>query len=137
MRRMAGFAWLLGLGFAVDPELAASPDPDGALPLDVRGTAFQERVWRALAEIPAGETRTYTEVAEAIGAPRAARAVARACASNTLAVVVPCHRVVRAGGALSGYRWGVPRKRALIARESGEPEGPSAPRTRAARGRGS
>jgi AraC family transcriptional regulator of adaptative response/methylated-DNA-[protein]-cysteine methyltransferase len=87
------------------------------LPLDVRATAFQERVWAALRAIPYGETRTYREVAEAIGAPRAARAVARACATNPVALVVPCHRVVRGGGALSGYRWGVERKRRLLAQE--------------------
>lgn len=110
------------------------PRAAGDLPLDVRGTAFQERVWRALAAIPAGETRTYTEVAEAIGAPRSARAVARACATNTIAVLVPCHRVVREGGALAGYRWGVPRKRALIAREAERSRGPG---TRGARSRGS
>jgi AraC family transcriptional regulator, regulatory protein of adaptative response / methylated-DNA-[protein]-cysteine methyltransferase len=89
------------------------------LPLDIRGTAFQQRVWRALTRIPAGTTATYTEIAEAIGAPRAVRAVAAACAANPLAVVVPCHRVVRRDGGLAGYRWGgVPRKKALLARES-------------------
>jgi AraC family transcriptional regulator of adaptative response/methylated-DNA-[protein]-cysteine methyltransferase len=88
------------------------------LPLDLRGTAFQERVWRALREVPAGTTTTYTEVARRIGMPRAVRAVASACAANDLAVAIPCHRVVRTDGALSGYRWGVERKRALIDRES-------------------
>lgn len=88
------------------------------IPLDVRGTAFQERVWSALRAIPAGETRTYSEIAEAMGDPKSARAVARACASNKLAVVVPCHRVVRKDGDLSGYRWGVERKRELLRRES-------------------
>lgn len=88
------------------------------LPLDVRGTAFQRRVWRALREIPVGSTMSYTRIARAIGAPAAARAVARACASNPLAVAIPCHRVVRTDGALSGYRWGVDRKRALLDRES-------------------
>ncbi len=87
------------------------------IPLDIRGTAFQERVWGELRRIPRGETRTYTEVARAIGEPKAARAVAGACASNRLAVVVPCHRVVRGDGELSGYRWGVPRKEALLRRE--------------------
>lgn len=87
------------------------------LPLDVRGTAFQRRVWDALARIPAGRTATYAEVAAAIGSPAAVRAVAQACASNALAVAIPCHRVVRSDGALSGYRWGVERKRALIERE--------------------
>jgi AraC family transcriptional regulator of adaptative response/methylated-DNA-[protein]-cysteine methyltransferase len=87
------------------------------LPLDVRGTAFQHRVWQALREIPAGSTASYTDIAERIGAPKAVRAVARACASNAIAVAIPCHRVVRRDGALSGYRWGVQRKRVLLARE--------------------
>lgn len=90
------------------------------LPLDLRGTAFQERVWRALREIPAGSTATYAEIAARIGAPRSVRAVARACASNPLAVAIPCHRVVRSDGALSGYRWGVERKRTLLEREAME-----------------
>jgi AraC family transcriptional regulator of adaptative response/methylated-DNA-[protein]-cysteine methyltransferase len=88
------------------------------LPLDVRGTAFQHRVWRALREIPPGETASYADIARSIGAPQAVRAVAGACAANPLAVAIPCHRVVRQDGALSGYRWGVERKRALLARES-------------------
>lgn len=87
------------------------------LPLDIRGTAFQQRVWQALREIPAGETMSYTEVARHIGAPRAVRAVAGACAANPIAVAIPCHRVVRNDGGLSGYRWGVERKRALLDRE--------------------
>jgi AraC family transcriptional regulator of adaptative response/methylated-DNA-[protein]-cysteine methyltransferase len=87
------------------------------LPLDIRGTAFQARVWRALQKIPPGQTATYTEIAAALGQPRAVRAVAQACASNKLAVVVPCHRVVRRDGDLAGYRWGVERKRALLAKE--------------------
>jgi AraC family transcriptional regulator, regulatory protein of adaptative response / methylated-DNA-[protein]-cysteine methyltransferase len=87
------------------------------LPLDVRGTAFQERVWRALRNVPVGSTATYTEIAKRIGLPGAARAVARACAANPLAVAIPCHRVVRASGEVSGYRWGVERKRALLRRE--------------------
>ncbi len=87
------------------------------LPLDVRGTAFQERVWRALRKIPAGRSITYGELAEKIGDPSAVRAVAGACAANTIAVAIPCHRVVRKGGGLSGYRWGVERKRALLTRE--------------------
>jgi AraC family transcriptional regulator of adaptative response/methylated-DNA-[protein]-cysteine methyltransferase len=85
--------------------------------LDLRGTTFQRRVWHALREIPAGSTATYAEVAERIGAPGSARAVAGACAANPVAVAVPCHRVVRNDGGLSGYRWGVERKRALLARE--------------------
>jgi AraC family transcriptional regulator, regulatory protein of adaptative response / methylated-DNA-[protein]-cysteine methyltransferase len=88
------------------------------LPLDVRGTAFQQRVWQALREIPPGKTVTYTEIARAIGEPKAVRAVAGACASNNLAVAIPCHRVVRNDGSLSGYAWGVERKRALIEREA-------------------
>ena len=87
------------------------------LPLDVRATAFQLRVWRALREIPAGSTVSYGELAERIGAPGAARAVARACATNPVALVVPCHRVVRADGAPGGYRWGIDRKRRLLAAE--------------------
>jgi AraC family transcriptional regulator of adaptative response/methylated-DNA-[protein]-cysteine methyltransferase len=80
-------------------------------------TAFQWRVWRALQEIPRGQTRSYAEVAEAVGRPRAARAVARACASNRVALLVPCHRVVRADGSVGGYRWGVSRKRRLLEAE--------------------
>lgn len=88
------------------------------LPLDIRGTAFQTRVWQALREIPAGRTVSYGEIARRIGAPRAVRAVAAACAANRIAVAVPCHRVVRTDGDLSGYRWGVPRKRALLEKEA-------------------
>jgi AraC family transcriptional regulator of adaptative response/methylated-DNA-[protein]-cysteine methyltransferase len=88
------------------------------LPLDVRGTAFQRRVWQALREIPAGTTRSYSDLARRIGAPRSVRAVARACASNAIAVAIPCHRIVRTDGGLAGYRWGVKRKRALLAREA-------------------
>ena len=90
------------------------------LPLDVRGTAFQQRVWQALQDIPAGQTATYTQIAERIGAPRAVRAVASACAANTLAVAIPCHRVIRTDGSLSGYAWGVERKRSLLERERGQ-----------------
>jgi AraC family transcriptional regulator of adaptative response/methylated-DNA-[protein]-cysteine methyltransferase len=88
------------------------------LPLDVRGTAFQQRVWQALQEIPAGETVSYAEIARRIGLPKAVRAVAGACAANQLAVAIPCHRVVRNNGSLSGYAWGVDRKRALLDREA-------------------
>jgi AraC family transcriptional regulator of adaptative response/methylated-DNA-[protein]-cysteine methyltransferase len=88
------------------------------LPLDVRGTAFQQRVWQALREIPPGSTASYTEIAGRIGAPTAVRGVAQACAANPLAVAIPCHRVVRNDGGLSGYRWGVERKRALLKREA-------------------
>ncbi len=87
------------------------------LPLDIQGTAFQRRVWEALRQIPCGETASYAEIARRLGQPRASRAVAQACAANTLALAVPCHRVVRTGGALSGYRWGVERKRQLLERE--------------------
>jgi AraC family transcriptional regulator of adaptative response/methylated-DNA-[protein]-cysteine methyltransferase len=90
------------------------------LPLDVQATAFELRVWEALRKIPYGETRSYGEVAAALGAPRAARAVARACAANPAALVTPCHRVVRADGEPGGYRWGEARKRALLALERGE-----------------
>ena len=85
-----------------------SPHPD--LPLDVRATAFQWRVWRQLRAIPYGETRSYTDVAKAIGSPTAARAVARACATNPVALLIPCHRVVRTDGSMGGYRWGIERK---------------------------
>jgi AraC family transcriptional regulator of adaptative response/methylated-DNA-[protein]-cysteine methyltransferase len=99
-------------------ELAEAPGRPIDLFLDVRGSAFQQRVWQALREIPAGSTATYSEIAARIGAPRSARAVARACAANPLAVAIPCHRVVRNDGRLSGYRWGVQRKRTLLLRES-------------------
>lgn len=88
------------------------------LPLDIRGTVFQQRVWETLREIPPGQTVSYTELAERIGAPKAVRAVARACAANQLAVAIPCHRVVRRDGDISGYRWGVERKRELLRREA-------------------
>ena len=88
------------------------------LPLDIRGTAFQQRVWQALGEIPVGQTATYAEIAARIGAPKAVRAVAGACAANNIAVAIPCHRVVRTDGSLSGYAWGVERKRALLTREA-------------------
>lgn len=88
------------------------------LPLDVRGTVFQQRVWQALREIPVGTTVTYGEIARRLGAPKAVRAVAGACAANTLAVAIPCHRVVRTDGNLSGYRWGVKRKAELLRREN-------------------
>lgn len=101
-----------------EPLGARTPLPD-VLPLDIRGTAFQEQVWAALRTIPAGQTLSYQALAEKLGRPTAARAVARACASNRLAVLVPCHRIVRADGGLSGYRWGVERKAALLAREQG------------------
>jgi AraC family transcriptional regulator of adaptative response/methylated-DNA-[protein]-cysteine methyltransferase len=89
-----------------------------ALPLDVRGTAFQQQVWRALRKIPVGTTASYTDIAKRIGSPKSVRAVAQACAANPLALAIPCHRAVRNDGTLSGYRWGVERKRALLAREA-------------------
>lgn len=87
------------------------------LPLDIRGSAFQQRVWKALQQIPPGSTATYTEIARKIGMPNAVRAVAQACGANALAVAIPCHRVIRNDGSLSGYRWGVDRKRVLLERE--------------------
>lgn len=102
------------VGFVEAPRLGLD------LPLDIRGTAFQQRVWQALRRIPPGETVSYAEVARRIGSPGAVRAVAGACAANILAVAIPCHRVVRNDGSLSGYRWGVERKDALLKRESEE-----------------
>ena len=90
---------------------------DPSLPLDLRATAFQARVWESLRSIPYGETRTYAEVARSLGRPRAVRAVARACGSNPVALLIPCHRVLGSGGELRGYRWGLARKRALLRRE--------------------
>jgi AraC family transcriptional regulator of adaptative response/methylated-DNA-[protein]-cysteine methyltransferase len=105
----------------VEPLLAAIRGESTTvdLPLDIRATAFQKKVWEALRQIPAGETRSYTEVARQIGEPRAVRAVARACATNPVAVAVPCHRVVRSDGDISGYRWGVERKKKLLSNEQG------------------
>ena len=94
-----------------------APDQNLDLPLDIRGTAFQARVWRALQKIPLGKTVSYSEIAEALGQPTAVRAVAQACAANKLALIVPCHRVIRSDGDLGGYRWGLERKQALLARE--------------------
>lgn len=104
--------WISVIVDAVDGSLSAA-----AVPLDVRGTAFQARVWKELQRIPRGTTLTYSEVAARIGQPRAARAVARACATNPVALLVPCHRVVREDGTLGGYRWGLERKRELLRRE--------------------
>ena len=100
------------VGFVEHPGLGLD------LPLDIRGTAFQQRVWEALRQVGAGTTASYADIAERIGAPKAVRAVAQACAANSLAVAIPCHRVVRSDGALSGYAWGVERKRALLDREA-------------------
>ena len=102
------------VGFIEEPALGLD------LPLDLRGTAFQERVWQALRDIPLGSTVSYGQIAERIGAPKAFRAVAQACGANCLAVAIPCHRVVRSNGDLSGYRWGVERKRQLLARENAQ-----------------
>src|SRR3546814_276398 len=105
------------VGFVEAPTLGLD------LPLDLRGTAFQQRVWRALGEIPVGTTVSYADIARSIGQPKAVRAVAQACGANRLAVAIPCHRVVRSNGDLSGYRWGVERKQALLAREAaGQPQ---------------
>ncbi|MBE2252874.1 MAG: bifunctional DNA-binding transcriptional regulator/O6-methylguanine-DNA methyltransferase Ada [Myxococcus sp.] len=105
-----------------------TPSAGAALPLDVQGTAFQQRVWRAISQIPPGETRSYLELATALGAPQSVRAVAQACGANPTAVLVPCHRVVRSDGALSGYRWGVARKAQLLARERSQQRRATAPR---------
>jgi AraC family transcriptional regulator of adaptative response/methylated-DNA-[protein]-cysteine methyltransferase len=94
-----------------------APDQNLDLPLDIQGTAFQARVWRALQKIPLGKTASYTEIAATLGQPKAVRAVAQACAANKLALIVPCHRVIRSDGDLGGYRWGLERKRELLARE--------------------
>jgi AraC family transcriptional regulator of adaptative response/methylated-DNA-[protein]-cysteine methyltransferase len=100
------------VGFVEAPRLGLD------LPLDVQGTAFQQRVWQALRQIPAGKTASYADIASRIGSPKSVRAVAQACGANTLAVAIPCHRVVRTDGGLSGYRWGVERKRTLLEREA-------------------
>jgi AraC family transcriptional regulator, regulatory protein of adaptative response / methylated-DNA-[protein]-cysteine methyltransferase len=109
-----GFEQLVAkvVGFVEAPALGLD------LPLDVRGTAFQQRVWQALTKVPAGSTVSYADIAKQIGSPSSVRAVAQACAANVLAVAIPCHRVVRNDGALSGYRWGIERKRALLERET-------------------
>jgi AraC family transcriptional regulator, regulatory protein of adaptative response / methylated-DNA-[protein]-cysteine methyltransferase len=104
----------LGAAVAGVIRFIESPDRHLAMPLDLRGTDFQRAVWRALREIPAGSTASYTDIANRIGRPTSVRAVAQACAANPLAVVVPCHRVVRSDGELAGYRWGLERKRALL-----------------------
>jgi AraC family transcriptional regulator of adaptative response/methylated-DNA-[protein]-cysteine methyltransferase len=98
--------------------LVEAPETGFALPLDIRGTAFQERVWAVLRKIPPGTTVSYTDIANKLGMPKAVRAVAAACAANKIAVAIPCHRVVRSDGALSGYRWGIARKERLLAREA-------------------
>lgn len=105
----------LVVGFVEAPRIGLD------LPLDIRGTAFQQRVWQALREIPPGQTASYADIAQRIGSPKAVRAVAQACAANHIAVAIPCHRVVRTDGSLSGYRWGVERKQALLMMEKDPP----------------
>lgn len=104
----------------LDKVVAFLDAPAGGLDLDLdlQGTEFQQQVWRVLRDVPAGEKLSYTELARRVGAPKAVRAVASACAANAIALAIPCHRVVRSGGALSGYAWGVERKRALLEREA-------------------
>ena len=109
------------LDFMVEPRMALD------LPLDLRGTAFQQRVWQTLRQIPAGETRTYGELAQMMGQPAAIRAVARSCAANPVSLAVPCHRIIGKDGDLTGYRWGVPRKRELLARERAAAKQPPQP----------
>ena len=104
-------------------ELIETPARGLDLPLDVQGTAFQQRVWQALSSIPAGSTATYTEIAQRLGMPNGARAVAGACAANRIGVAIPCHRAVGSDGSLTGYRWGIERKRRLLAREKGPASG--------------
>ena len=106
--------WTASVAAHLEPSTAAP-----AVPLDVTGTPLQQRVWNELRRIPCGETRSYSEVAAAVGAPKAVRAVAAACARNPVALVVPCHRVVQKGGKLAGYRWGLDRKARLLAHEQG------------------
>jgi len=113
----AGFEHTLAQNFAQIQKAVEQPGLTLNLPLDVRGTPFQQRVWQALRQIPSGTTASYTDIARRIQAPTAVRAVAQACAANLLAVVIPCHRVIRRDGGLSGYRWGLARKRALLERE--------------------
>jgi AraC family transcriptional regulator of adaptative response/methylated-DNA-[protein]-cysteine methyltransferase len=108
--------------------LVETPAQGLDLPLDIRGTAFQQRVWQAIRAIPAGETASYTEIAARIGKPAAVRAVAQACGANAIAVAIPCHRVVRRDGTASGYRWGIARKDALLSRERERREGARAQR---------
>ena len=110
---ISGFEKLVArvVGFVETPRVGLD------LPLDIRGTAFQERVWQALRQVPPGHTVSYAEIARRIGKPKAVRAVAQACGANGIAVAIPCHRVVRNDGALSGYRWGVERKRSLLEKE--------------------
>jgi O-6-methylguanine DNA methyltransferase len=101
-------------------QLMQGQEVNPSLPLDIRATAFQRRVWEALQEIPRGETRSYSALAKHIGSPSGARAVARACASNRIAIAIPCHRIVKENGDLGGYRWGTKRKEQLLALEQGQ-----------------
>ena len=113
--------WLAAVVARIDEELRGSTNAKTPLPpIDIRATAFQWRVWQALQHIPRGQTRSYSDIADEIGEPQAVRAVANACGRNRLAVVVPCHRVIREDGSLGGYRWGIERKRSLLAKEQGK-----------------
>jgi AraC family transcriptional regulator of adaptative response/methylated-DNA-[protein]-cysteine methyltransferase len=114
----AGFEQLVARVVGMIEQPGTGAGAENELPLDIRGTAFQQRVWKALRRIPAGKTATYTDIARRVGAPGAVRAVAQACAANPIALAIPCHRVIRTDGELSGYRWGVERKRALLDREA-------------------
>ena len=114
------FDTLVGKAIAAVEAATAGKSQVASLPLDLQGTAFQIRVWHALQEIPRGMTTTYAALADSIGEPKATRAVASACGANPVAVIVPCHRVVRTDGGLGGYRWGLARKEALLERERGE-----------------
>ena len=105
------------MGQVAGQKAKSSPNAGQPLPLDLRGTAFQLRVWQALRAIPRGQTRSYSQLARELGNPNATRAVARACATNRVALLVPCHRVVGASGSLTGYRWGIERKRQLLEAE--------------------
>jgi AraC family transcriptional regulator, regulatory protein of adaptative response / methylated-DNA-[protein]-cysteine methyltransferase len=116
--RLAGDDRALEPWLARAARLVDAPGKDLDLPLDAHGTAFQQKVWRALREIAPGSTASYAEIAQSIGQAKAVRAVAQACASNPIAVAIPCHRVLRSDGSLSGYRWGVERKRKLLGREA-------------------
>jgi AraC family transcriptional regulator of adaptative response/methylated-DNA-[protein]-cysteine methyltransferase len=120
LRRDASLSAMVDAAVAVVTGQTGSPAKKAAprLPLDLRGTAFQLRVWQALREIPRGQTKTYSQLARELGNPNATRAVARACATNRVSIVVPCHRVVGVSGSLTGYRWGVERKRKLLEAES-------------------
>lgn len=111
-------SWARAVLAHIDGRSAAAVRATAGLPIDIRATPFQARVWRALIEVPPGTQRTYTDIAHLIGAPASSRAVGRACATNPVSVVIPCHRAMRKDGALAGFRWGLARKRALIDLES-------------------